>query len=37
MTIYLPSPLVGISRYYGDLEFAGKQQWLRMLQAYVNA
>jgi len=37
VTIYLPSALVGISRYYSDLEFAGKQHWLPMLQAYVNA
>jgi hypothetical protein len=37
VTIYLPSALVGISRYYSDLEFASKQHWLRMLQAYVNA
>jgi hypothetical protein len=37
VTIYLPSALVGISRYYSDLAFANKQRWLRMLQAYVAA
>jgi hypothetical protein len=34
VTVYLPSPLSGISRYYGDLDFAGKQRWLKMLRAY---
>ncbi len=37
ITIYLPSNLVGISRYYSDLEYAGKHRWLQMLQAYGNA
>jgi hypothetical protein len=36
VTICLRSALVGISRYYSDLGLAGKQHWLRMLQAYVN-
>jgi len=34
-TIYMPSPLVGVSKFYGDLEFAKKQQWKPMLEAYV--
>jgi Clostripain family len=34
-TVYMPSPLVGVSKFYGDLEFAKKQQWKRMLDAYV--
>ena len=34
-TIYMPSPLVGVSQFYGDLEFAKKQQWKKMLDAYV--
>lgn len=34
LTIYLISPLVEISRFYADLEFAKKHRWLAMLQAY---
>jgi hypothetical protein len=34
VTIYLPSVLVGISRYYGDLSFAKDHHWLAMLKAY---
>lgn len=37
VTVYLPSALTGISKYYGDLEFAKKQHWLKMLQAYIEA
>ena len=37
VTIYLPSPMVGISQYYGDLNFASQRQWLPMLKAYVEA
>ena len=37
VTVYLPSPLTGISRYYGDLDFAVKQVWLKMLNAYCEA
>jgi hypothetical protein len=35
VTVYLPSPLVGISRYYGDLNFASQHKWMPMLQAYM--
>ncbi len=34
VTLYLPSVLTGISRYYGDLDFAKKHRWLTMLQKY---
>jgi hypothetical protein len=35
VTIYLPSPLSGMSRFYKDLEFAQKQKWLKLLKAYI--
>ncbi len=35
VTVYLPSPLVGISQYYGDLKFASQNKWMPMLKAYV--
>jgi hypothetical protein len=35
VTVYLPSPLVGISQYYGDLKFASQHKWMPMLKAYV--
>jgi hypothetical protein len=34
VTVYLPSVLVGISRYYGGLNFAKDHRWLAMLKAY---
>lgn len=36
-TIYLPSALTGISRYYADLAYAKDHRWLAMLQAYLAA
>jgi hypothetical protein len=37
VTVYLPSPINGISQYYKDLEFASKQKWMQMLKEYVEA
>lgn len=37
VTIYLPSPLVGMSRFYADVDFARQRQWRPMVEAYVQA
>ncbi len=37
VSIYLLPALDDISRYYGDLEFAKKHKWLKMLEAYHSA
>lgn len=36
-SIYLLAPIVDISRYYGDLEYAKNHKWLAFLEAYHNA
>ncbi len=33
-TIYLVPPITTISRYYADLDYAGKHRWLPFLKAY---
>lgn len=35
VTLYMPSPLVGLSKFYGDLAFAKQQAWLQLLKAYI--
>ena len=37
VSIYLLPALDEISRYYGDLEFAKKHKWLKLLEAYHSA
>lgn len=37
VTLYMPSPLVGLSRFYGDLDFAKHRRWLELLKAYLEA
>nr|NLI50747.1 hypothetical protein [Propionibacterium sp.] len=37
VTVYLPSPLVGVSRFYADLDFAREHGWRSMVDAYVRA
>lgn len=37
VTVYLPSPLVGLSRFYADLDFAQEHGWRSMVDAYVRA
>jgi len=34
VTVYLVPPLTGLSRYYGELDFATDHGWLSMLEAY---
>jgi hypothetical protein len=34
VTVYLVPPLTGLSRYYGELDFATDHWWLSMLEAY---
>jgi len=36
VTVYLPSPLVGVSRFYADLDFARQHAWRALLEAYVH-
>ncbi|OQB00636.1 MAG: hypothetical protein BWY25_01753 [Chloroflexi bacterium ADurb.Bin222] len=35
VTLYMPSPLVGLSKFYGDLAFAKQQAWVQLLKAYI--
>jgi len=35
LTVYLPNALVGVSRFYADLEFAKRGPWARMVEGYV--
>jgi hypothetical protein len=37
VTVYLMPPLMDISRYYGELDYAQDHQWLAMLEAYHEA
>lgn len=37
VTIYLPSQLVGLSRFYGDLEYATRHRWLPLLTGYLES
>lgn len=37
VTVYLPSPLVGMSRFYADLDYARQHTWASMVDAYVRA
>jgi hypothetical protein len=37
LTIYLVPPLIDISRYYQEVDFAKEFKWLEMLQAYHSA
>lgn len=37
VTVYLPSALTGISRFYADLDFARHRRWAKLLSAYVEA
>ena len=34
VTIYLMPPLLDVSRYYGELDYARDHRWLAMLEAY---
>ncbi len=34
ITIYLVPPMTGLSRFYGELDFATDHRWLSMLEAY---
>lgn len=35
LTVYLPNALVGISRFYAELDFARQSAWSRMVEGYV--
>lgn len=35
LTVYLPSALVGVSRFYADLKFAQQRQWAGLVNGYV--
>lgn len=37
VTVYLPSPLVGVSRFYAELDASRQLTWCPMVEAYVRA